>query len=66
MKRTITSPLALASTTDLAAAVEEARDEIGASFEMGWLPPFPDGIAMCQGCGVESHTSGEDGEMRIQ
>ena len=33
MKRTITSALALASTADLTAAVEEARDEVGASFE---------------------------------
>jgi putative transposase len=33
MKRTITSPLALASTADLTTAVEEARDEVGASFE---------------------------------
>ncbi|MDT8326479.1 MAG: IS256 family transposase, partial [Roseovarius sp.] len=33
MKRTITSPLALASTAELTAAVEEARDEVGASFE---------------------------------
>lgn len=33
MKRTITSSLALASTADLTAAVEEARDEVGASFE---------------------------------
>lgn len=23
--------------------------------EMGWLPPSPDGIAMCQDCGVERH-----------
>ncbi|TDQ53202.1 hypothetical protein EV658_14512, partial [Phaeovulum veldkampii DSM 11550] len=23
--------------------------------EMGWLPPSPDGIAMCQDGGVESH-----------
>lgn len=30
MKRSITSPLALASTADLTAAVEEARDEVGA------------------------------------
>lgn len=33
MKRTTTSPLALASTAELTAAVEEARDEVGASFE---------------------------------
>ena len=33
MKRSITSPLALASTADLTAAVEQARDEVGASFE---------------------------------
>ena len=33
MKTTTTSPLALASTADLTAAVEEARDEVGASFE---------------------------------
>ena len=32
MKRPITSPLALASTADLTTAVEEARDEVGASF----------------------------------
>ncbi len=31
---------------------------------MGWLPPSPDGIAMCQGRGDESHGSGEDGEMK--
>ncbi len=55
MKRSITSPLALASTAELTSAVEEARDEVGASFEMGWLPPSPDGIAMCQDGGVESH-----------
>ena len=24
-------------------------------YKMGWLPPSPDGIAMCQDCGVESH-----------
>ena len=23
--------------------------------KMGWLPPSPDGIAMCQGCGVQRH-----------
>jgi len=28
--------------------------EAGSS-EMGWLPPSPDGIAMCQDGGVESH-----------
>lgn len=33
MKRVTTSPLALASTADLTAAVEEARDAVGASFE---------------------------------
>ena len=33
MTRTIMSPLALASTAALTAAVEEARDEVGASFE---------------------------------
>jgi hypothetical protein len=33
IKRPITSPLALASTAELTAAVEEARDEVGASFE---------------------------------
>jgi len=33
MKRTTTSPLALTSTADLTAAVEEARDAVGASFE---------------------------------
>ena len=33
MKRTTTSPRALASTAELTAAVEEARDEVGASFE---------------------------------
>ena len=33
MQRPITSPLALASTADLTEAVEEARDEVGASFE---------------------------------
>ena len=21
-------------------------------YKMGWLPPSPDGLAMCQGCGV--------------
>src|SRR6056297_2041870 len=31
---------------------------------MGWLPPSPDGIAMCQGCGVQRHTNGEDGDMK--
>ena len=33
MKRATTSPLALASAADLTAAVEEARDAVGASFE---------------------------------
>ncbi len=23
--------------------------------EMGWLPPSPDGIAMCQSCGALTH-----------
>ena len=36
----------------------------GLGSEMGWLPPSPDGIAMCQGRGVEIHASGEDGEMK--
>ena len=33
MKRAATSPLALASAADLTAAVEEARDAVGARFE---------------------------------
>lgn len=33
MKRPVKSPLALASTADLTTAVEEAREEVGASFE---------------------------------
>jgi len=32
--------------------------------KMGWLPPSPDGIAMCQDRGVERHANGEDGEMK--
>ena len=31
---------------------------------MGWLPPSADGIAMCQGRGVERPASGEGGEMK--
>ncbi|WP_158547516.1 hypothetical protein [Rhodovulum sp. 12E13] len=27
--------------------------------EMGWMPLSPDGIAMCQACGVESQAEGE-------
>ena len=23
--------------------------------EMEWLPPSPDGIGMCQGCGIQRH-----------
>jgi len=30
----------------------EERDE---AIQMGWLPPSPDGIAMCQDGGVEGH-----------
>ena len=33
MKRASTAPLSLASTVELTAAVEEARDQVGASFE---------------------------------
>lgn len=33
MKRSITSPLSLTSAAELTKAVEEARDEVGASFE---------------------------------
>jgi hypothetical protein len=29
--------------------------------QMGWLPPSPDGIAMCQDSGVERPLSGKDG-----
>jgi hypothetical protein len=33
--------------------------------EMGWLPPSPDGIAMCQDCGVERHTKRRTARCRI-
>ncbi|SEL47700.1 quinolinate synthetase, partial [Roseovarius azorensis] len=29
------------------------------TLEMGWMPLSPDGIAMCQACGVESQAEGE-------
>tara|TARA_R110002111_G_scaffold81011_2_gene128061 strand:- start:216 stop:407 length:192 start_codon:yes stop_codon:yes gene_type:complete len=25
-------------------------------FKMEWLPPSPDGIGLCQDCGIERHT----------
>jgi len=32
--------------------------------KMGWLPPSPDGIAMCQKVVVKEPRSGEDGQMK--
>ena len=32
-------------------------DDAGALVEMGWLPPSPDGIAMCQDCDVPHHAT---------
>jgi hypothetical protein len=42
-------------------AIDEAGENVGEpslgidGVEMGWLPPSPDGIAMCQESGVYSH-----------
>ena len=34
------------------------------NFQMGWLPPSPDGIAMCQDVVLKEPRNGEDGEMK--
>jgi transposase len=31
---------------------------------MGWLPPSPDGIVMCQKVVLKKPRNGEDGEMK--
>jgi len=50
-------PLITAAWTDSDALLKACRQaQSAAQFrEMEWLPPSPDGIAMCQGRGVQSH-----------
>jgi len=33
--------------------------------KMEWLPPSPDGIDLCQDCGVESHTMERTAKWKI-
>ena len=45
------------STKTLARALGDEEPVDGFSSEMGWMPLSPYGIAMCQGRGVNSHTT---------
>ena len=48
-------PPSSASRSTRAADQEAGPEVLGQAVEMEWLPPSPNGIAMCQGRGVESH-----------